>query len=341
MVRMRMMNLMKMNRAQSPWANIESPSNKSDLNSILVSGYAMPDGVSAEWVRFPNGAVGLSVRFPQYEREIRGLPSFKSLDLAFRQRGSDGNSYLQLALIDQSMAEIFLDLCYSVLDVISDATALTLLSRVLTHLEKWRKLLSSGGQLSKNAQKGLIGELLFLRDEVMAVLGGKQAVQSWSGPDDSPRDFTVGQTFFEVKANRGAQEQTVIISSENQLAYSDDEQLYLCVIGINENPSRGDSLSKIVDTVRAKVAEDPVVRHDFDSRLLNAGYSDSVDYSDTKWSYGSFSYYVVNASFPRLTPADIPLEVSEVSYRLDLSKLSNHQIDEEELIKAIRGQNGR
>ena len=316
----------------NPWGSIPAPLNKQDVNSILYSGVELPDGVSIEWIKLYDSSVGISIFFNEYLGDPIALPSFKVLDMRFRLHAGHKKSCIQIVLREDEMQELFYRLCLDLADSISKGTQFNVLSRIVSRLEEWKRLLSSAQKkLSKRQQKGLIGELSFLKDILLDEMGPMTAVKSWTGPAGSPRDFTKGFTFFEVKANKGSQDHSVIISSENQLAISEEEELFLCVIGIIEDPTSGLSLNAIVEDVRKVIAEDTAALAYLNSLLAEVGYSDLVDYSDTKWAKESFRYYYVDEGFPAIVPSSIPIGVSEVTYRLDLSHLDNYETDEADI----------
>ena len=312
----------------NPWDSIPAPQNKQDVNTILFSDIALPDGVSIEWIKFYDSSVGISVYLNEHQGGPIALPSFKVLDLGFRLHVGNNRSCVQIVLRDDDMQELFCRLCLDLADSIAKGTQHNVLHRIVARLEEWKRLLSAAQKkLSKRQQKGLIGELAFLNDILLVEMGPMAAAKAWTGPAGSPRDFTKGLTFFEVKSNRGAQDHSVIVSSENQLATSTEEELFLCVIGINEDPVNGSSLDSIVEDVRGAFAQDPSALSYLNSLLASAGYSDLIDYSDTKWAKEGFRYYYVDEGFPKIVPSSIPVEISEVSYRLDLSHLDEFESD--------------
>lgn len=321
----------------NPWDCIPAPQSKQDVNSVLFTDIEFPDGVSLEWIRLYNSSVGISVFFNEYQGNPITLPAFKVLDLGFRLHAGNNKSCIQIVLRDDDMQELFFRLCWDLADSIAKGTRHNVLHCIVARLEEWKRLLSAAQKkLSKRQQKGLIGELAFLNDILLEEVGPMTAAKAWTGPTASPRDFTCGLTFFEVKSNRGTQDHSVIVSSENQLDTSVEEELYLCVIGINEDPVNGLSLDAIVNEVRSAFEQDPSALAYLNSLLALAGYSDLVNYSDTKWAKEGFRYYYVDKEFPKIVPSSIPAETSEVSYRLELSHLDQFESNEAAIRARVR-----
>ena len=93
------------------------------------------------------------------------------------------------------------------------------LSMTLQRTKRWHYLLQGGktGGLTVEEQRGLVGELAFLRD-LVTELGPRTAIEAWTGPSGSAKDFELINSCIEVKGHRAAANPSISISSENQLA---------------------------------------------------------------------------------------------------------------------------
>ena len=67
---------------------------------------------------------------------------------------------------------------------------------------QWKKMFvaSRNAILTEPAIMGLIGELLFLRDDLSARIGLSAALRSWSGQELTHKDFSCDDTWYEVKS---------------------------------------------------------------------------------------------------------------------------------------------
>ena len=81
----------------------------------------------------------------------------------------------------------------------------THVAEFLARTWRWHRLLqgSRDGRLGDEEQKGLIGELVVLERRLLRllpVLRALDAVRSWTGPLDTPRDFEISRIHVEAKA---------------------------------------------------------------------------------------------------------------------------------------------
>ena len=72
----------------------------------------------------------------------------------------------------------------------TSANAENPLQKIIEQYEKWQKLLqkASDSILATNEQKGLIGELIFLK-EMIDKEGIEKTLTAWTGPEGSDQDF--------------------------------------------------------------------------------------------------------------------------------------------------------
>ena len=71
--------------------------------------------------------------------------------------------------------------------------------------KEWREMLANarGNLLSPSEIKGLLGEMYFLKDFLCTHYGAEKAALSWTGPKRLPQDYIIGDTWFEVKTEKG------------------------------------------------------------------------------------------------------------------------------------------
>ena len=138
---------------------------------------------------------------------------------------------LQVLLEPTGDWEMFRALCMDLLSSSNDASdqagALQLL---VQRLIRWQRLLSKGGGklLDEREVRGLMGELLFLRDRLLPQ-AGTTAVDCWQGPEGLPQDFVYAGRLIEVKTYSAGSNPSVRIASAEQLS-SGDVPLFLHVV---------------------------------------------------------------------------------------------------------------
>jgi hypothetical protein len=74
---------------------------------------------------------------------------------------------------------------------------------------------NSNGLLTREQQRGLIGELWFLDRIAIPKLGPRAAIEAWHGQEGSPKDFWFDKGCLEVKTSGAGAEKIEISSIEH------------------------------------------------------------------------------------------------------------------------------
>jgi hypothetical protein len=193
-------------------------------------------------------------------------------------------------------------------------------SAFVSRIRSWQEFMRRGTPrvLSPEAELGLIGELHILGLITEAGYPAALAVESWMGPRRGLHDFALPAGVIEVKTaleNRGF---PAHIASLNQLDDSVVTPIFLAAVHVTSSPS-GTTLSQRIDALRAILTVDYSARADFDGRLIEAGFIDSMRDSYVRsFHISALHYFRVSEEFPRLTPSTVPRGVTKASYELDL-----------------------
>lgn len=320
--------------SNSPWDDIPSSSRYGEFKSRLVSEELNPTRHKVFWARGNSGQLALLI---QYEGGLSPTCTFPLLQ-NISIKDDDETHTLVFELLDSAHHELFLQLCLDLINSIQNIPSSQIKKMCQLRLEHWVTFLKPDRKrLSPEAQKGLLAELQFLRDDALALLDPEDALKGWVGPEESPRDFEYGNAFIEVKSKRGASNPRITISSENQLTTEENEDLFLFVSELNGAPSSNSdaiSLSDIVDDIIASF-DSPILRALFESKLAKVGYLHDDDYSDNKWAQGNVSYYAVRDDFPRIDSRSCDPGVSRVNYQINLDYCLPFEIDRTNIFKAM------
>ena len=126
---------------------------------------------------------------------------------------------LRFTLLDEDVSGLFYVFCNDLIEQTRNLPDASMGYKAVTHrFFQWKQMFvgSRKKKLTEYEIKGLIGELLFLKDWLVPRIGFQEAIQSWSGQELTKKDFSVGDNWYEVKAiSRG--NPTVRISSLEQL----------------------------------------------------------------------------------------------------------------------------
>ncbi|MGY3725371.1 Putative PD-(D/E)XK family member [Granulicatella balaenopterae] len=239
------------------------------------------------------------------------------------------NQYgLEFLLTNKRYEKMFILFCDDMIKILEKATPKNAISLALARWNVW-KLMFSGKQsniMSKEVIKGLIGELLFLKQFILEV-GESEALESWMGPIDGHKDFEINNTWCEVKAiSEAAQE--VKISSLEQLESNDKG--YLEVIRLektNELVADTVTLNQLVieiqDMFKLETSEELLF-----TKLVTLGYEYDINYDAFCYKYIGKQTYCVNDEFPVIHKNDLPQGIGKVQYTLELVSLDKFKEEE-------------
>lgn len=269
------------------------------------------------WVRMHGGDPGLALRLSEEIDEVRPLPKLKHVGVFYRT--VEGNNYFCITLSEQAHIDLFETLCRDVVSAGEQAPDLQgAVGRAVRRAMRWHHLLRGGKQgMPLEMQRGLVGELAFLR-ELVAVIGPNKAVEAWKGPDDSAKDFELPGIFFEVKARRSAAHPRIRISSEAQLMDIAGAQLFLRVQDVDTSlDAEGDNLKDHVDRT-AMLFEDDVAALDvWEQRVAESPYAEEAVEPERRWHLGAARMFHVIEGFPRIVPP-LPAGTEELTYSIRL-----------------------
>lgn len=311
----------------NPWLSIPAP--KANLNVLRVDATSPVD---AFWAVGPDGEFLFLVENLALEPEIE-LPNLDSIKISCTQDSAKSDRCsLLLKLMDSDEWELFFALCSDLARALSSSGPDTGISCVAGRLVQWRSFLRSGREkvLSREAIRGLFGELTFLETRLVPVYGWQVAVEAWGGPMGMPQDFAIAGMVVETKAKLANARREVRISSEDQLS-SKSERLFLHVITLAvaaDNDKKALSLAERVQHVRQAIAVDSRTADAFEDRLLAAGYMDATAYERERFSVEVEETFQVVEGFPRLVPACLPAGVHRVSYGIDLAACEPFRVEQ-------------
>jgi len=214
---------------------------------------------------------------------------------------------------------------------------------IINEIQKWQKLLEklTPEGLSIESQRGLFGELCFLRDYSLKNVNPKLAVKTWTGPSGSFQDFQYINCSVEVKSTTSKRHEVLHISGEKQLDESLTPSLYLAHVRLNESPTAGETLPEIIDNIREVLKYNPLAVTEFDSKLLDIGYHDSQSglYATKKYQVVGVTFFGVGGEFPRILDSELRNGVGDVEYSISASSCASYQIKKVELIEKLKGCN--
>lgn len=229
---------------------------------------------------------------------------------------SDSQYKLAFHLNDSSMDGIFLKFCDDLVEstrVINDeAIGMTF---VCKRYNSWKKLFYKLNKttLSDSQQMGLIGELLFLKEDLFKQYDYMEAINAWSGCDKTHKDFSINDDWYEIKSS-AINSLTIKISSIEQLDSDNDGTLVVYEFEKMSGEYNGLTLNTVVNDLLSMLSdeeEDLMIE-----KLKAAGWEMCDEYDKTCFRPVSKNYYLVNNDFPKISKNDLKISIMEVQYQI-------------------------
>lgn len=268
----------------------------------------------------------MSLVITEFGKEVL-VKSSKFIDVKLRKR-EDKRLALTFDLMDNSYKSMFLIFCKDIIVVAEKSGPEMAISGALTRWKYWKEMFGKkkNNILDKSEIKGLIGELIELRDKIMPICSETDAIQSWMGPLLGHKDFEINDTWYEVKSVSENAVQ-VNISSLEQLESEVDGHLVIVRL---EDSSAASALSINLNAVVVSVLnkiEDPENIDLFQTRLDNMGYVADPEYDNYNFIFKGRQCYFVTSEFPRIRRKDISPSIGNAKYTIMLDGIVNFKED--------------
>lgn len=313
----------------NPWDNIETP--EIDLMTIRANAKHPLDFF---WAKDHLNNYLFVYEYPvTSEIILNDIPDLRGIETS----SSVYNDVARLifSLREKDNWEIFHHLCINLIDStnsLKDTKKAP--TYILNRLRSWHRFLQKNrlGILREEEIKGLIGELLFLKNHVIPKYHN-EAINFWIGPQGMPQDFAVNKTAIEVKSQFGGSRPRVKISSEDQL-FTQLERLVLYVVTLgkttadSKNAINLPSLIKEIEELLLESPESDINK--YQDALFQSGYSFSEKYYEYNYLFSDEQAFEVRDEFPRIVPNDLKEGVSQLSYSIHLSECNEYKISVED-----------
>lgn len=260
--------------------------------------------------------------------KVNNLVSSKTVSI--QQARKDKHCFqLEINLFAENLEDVFVRMCY---DLLKQTEGMDDEKKALKNFEKrykqWQNLFENGksGILTDQEQQGLIGELLFLRSQIIEMHRPiYEAVSGWFGPLNEHQDFSYSEKWYEIKTVKD-QAEKIQISSLEQLSRLDFGELVIYRLVKISGQSNGWDLNKftlniLVENLSQYIQEDDRALQKFQALLSQAGYLALPEYDNQFYKLIEKMNFVVDDKFPRLTKDKIPSAILSASYSLSISKI--------------------
>lgn len=219
-------------------------------------------------------------------------------------------------LVHNAMSGLFYKFCDDIVESSRNLPeSVNGMAYVVKRYNSWKKLFYNLKKelLSENEIIGLIGELLFLKTYMFKHYSFDIALSSWSGCDKTHKDFSVNETWYEVKSTKSSS-LTVRIHSIEQLDSDVDGHLVVYEFEKMSESFDGYTLNSIVRDILNCIPTD--LEDLFLEKLKNVGYNYDDGYDKFVYRISTLNSYLVNDDFPRIKKNLLSASIVKVEYEV-------------------------
>ena len=247
--------------------------------------------------------------------------STKQIEVKIADR-KDGRKAVKFSLMDDTETDLFYRFCEDIYDSTRSVKQDDSLKVINNRWNRWINMFKNPHTLimGEKEVRGLIGELVFLRDYMFEKYSVEKAITSWIGPDDSHKDIEIDDTWYEIKT-RYQSSKSVTISSIEQLDSNVDG--HLCIVELEETNryvSGYLTLNELVEQITSMILDDKL-KQEFIKKIEKSGYTYFDEYDNYIYYCKNIDRYLVNDKFPRLKQENLPNEIFTASYELLIPNL--------------------
>ena len=262
----------------------------------------------------------------EYRGDFNPIKVKSSTAIGVTHYENDKSKSLVFSLLDSSMLSTFCSFCEDLVETTRIAKDnKNGYSLLINRFYGWKKMFHQAkNMLDEKKIMGLIGELLFLEQYMIPQYGKAKALVSWTGSEKTKKDFSLNETWYEVKSITAGK--TVVgISSFEQLESDLPGNLIVYQLERMSPEYNGINLNKLIKRI-LQVLDVDVLKDLFLQKLSDVGYAFDNNYDSYVYEINSESIYEVNRTFPCLRREEKFDAISQVKYDLLLAKIEKYKI---------------
>lgn len=274
-----------------------------------------------------NDTTARKTMFVITEQEPPTILSSQIIKVFVGQR-QDGSWGISFSLLDNSFEELFYHFCSDIVESSRDVKSrIKGAQYICERYCQWQDMLSKNksGILSFSVIKGLIGELVFLRDFLIPKYGIEKAIHSWIGPEGADQDFVCDDGWYEVKSLVSGAD-TVHISSIEQLDSDNNGELALVYLDkTSYSDTDKTTINLIYEEIYTNISDFELKKY-FSKRLMSLGYFNRYEYDEYIFHNNGYVRYYVDKEFQCLRRKNVLSSIVNAKYELSIASIDSNLI---------------
>ena len=248
--------------------------------------------------------------------------------IGFRNYENKDSKYLAIELLQPVLESEYVCLCYDLIEssrpCFSQGESLKALFEAL---KKWYYLLADPQReiLPEREIRGLLGELQYMLDEIVAGKDEMDVIGAWKIHKDASRDFVFDAEWAEVKTIESTKDY-ITISSIDQLDHDMPGSLIVFKLDKTEiTDPLGISLNTMVEKLKNEVSFS--AETELNQKLLSRGYSYNEQYDHLVFLFRGANRYNVDNDFPCITRDMLSPAIIRADYDIRLNMIERWIVD--------------
>ena len=249
---------------------------------------------------------------------------FIEVDISSR---SDNRKNVIFHLIDSQYDLMFNSFCHTLIeDTRQYDDQESGKNHVIALYNRWRRLFTGPRRFDSREIRGLIGELVFLKDVLFIRYGQHHALNSWMNLKFGKQDFIIDETWYEVKCALAGSSK-ITISSLQQLDKINPGYLGIVFISSSSIESQSSiTLNSLYESV-LRIFESDADADLFSEVMMSIGYSKLPQYDEDAYELIATKEYLVVDDFPRLRASNlVGSGIVDAEYSISLDYISKFEV---------------
>lgn len=266
----------------------------------------------------------------QSSNVIEQIESTKIINVNY-YRDSE-NYWLSFDLEDNKFQNLFYTFCSDMVNSLSGLSdAKDELEYIKNRFYNWKKMFQNVTikELSEEKEQGIFGELYFLYKYMIPKYGVDTSILSWAGPLKFNKDFSINDTWYEIKTS-SVSSTNIKITSLSQL--DSENEGFLSIVKVEKMSQEfNGNLSSVYNLIQLIMSQITTIKvqDDFLNKLVEYGLGPDNNFGSRQFDVKNVKLYLVNNKFPRLTKNEITYEeIDNVSYLLNLTGIEKYKVEE-------------
>jgi len=245
--------------------------------------------------------------------------------------------HIRLYLENEHFRDIFTTVCADLIEGLDECFANQERRDELSRfLDRWSRFFEHHGNegLSAERQRGLFGELWWIRRMVNKGVAQSTAIKAWKGCERGYHDFDLMGHVVEVKTTMTKEPRKVQISNERQLDETGLKNLHLYVLTLIKNDFTGETLPELVTFLKTILSGLSAIK--FEHSLREAGYLNfHEELYTSSYTVQREELFHVTDGFPRIVT--IPQGTGDLGYSVLLAACTAFITDIDKYAMSLTG----